>query len=250
MTVLEAFDDIIRTLKQRPLYICTDLGKEFVNFAFKRYCKDKGMKLIHPYSHGKAPFVERVHQTIQKIIWTHIIHTGSKNIIGVLDDVVRTYNTRPHSMLANKSPAWVESNPNSGLIAAANKKYLDRVNKYQRKPKFKIGDRVRVKKNKNTFDKAYDQNFNEEYYSVIERIKHFPINMYRIESLDRQGDDKEVLGLWYEYQLQKVDQNEYRIEQVIRREPRRGRALVKWRGFPPEFNSYVPLDTIRNLNPN
>ena len=206
------------------------------------------MKLIHPYTHEKAPFVERVHQSIQKIFWTHISATGSRNIMPILDDVVRTYNSRAHRMLANKSPIWVENNPDSGLIASANKKYLDRVNKYQRKPKFKIGDRIRIKKAKNVFDKAYDQNFLEEYYTVIGRIKHFPINMYRIESLDRQGDDKRVLGLWYEYQLQKVDQTDHKIEQVLRR---RGRyALVRWRGFSPDFDSWEPIESIRNLSQN
>ncbi len=27
-TVLEAFDEIIKSLHQKPLYVCTDLGKE------------------------------------------------------------------------------------------------------------------------------------------------------------------------------------------------------------------------------
>ena len=44
-------------------------------------------------------------------------------------------------MLAKKSPQFAEDNPNSSLIASHNKKYLDRVNKYKRRPKFKIGDK-------------------------------------------------------------------------------------------------------------
>ena len=44
-------------------------------------------------------------------------------------------------MLAKKSPQFAEDNPNSSLIASYNKKYLDRVNKYKRRPKFKIGDK-------------------------------------------------------------------------------------------------------------
>ena len=44
-------------------------------------------------------------------------------------------------MLAKKSPQFSEDNPNSSLIASHNKKYLDRVNKYKRRPKFKIGDK-------------------------------------------------------------------------------------------------------------
>ena len=59
--------------------------------------------------------------------------------------------------------------------------------------------------------------------------------MYRIESLDRQGDDKNILGLWYEYQLQKVDQDEHRIDQVLRRQG--DQVLVSWRGFEKNRNS-------------
>ena len=64
------------------------------------------MKLIHPYTHEKAVFVERVHQTIQSIFWAHISHTGSKQIIDILDDVIHTYNNRAHRMLGNKTPQW------------------------------------------------------------------------------------------------------------------------------------------------
>ena len=72
--------------------------------------------------------------------------------------------------------------------------------------------------------------------------------MYRIESLDRQGDDKNILGLWYEYQLQKVDQDEHRIDQVLRR--RDDKVLVSLKGFGPKFNSWISSDSLRNLNQN
>ena len=224
------------------------------------------MKLIHPYTHEKvnqifkspnfvattlnlflqAAFIERAHQTIQSIMWSHISHTGSKNIIDILDDVVKTYNNRAHRMLGKKSPQFAEDNPNDSSIATLNRKYQNRVNKYKRRPRFKIGDRVRVKKSKDTFAKHYDTHFNDEYYQVIQLVKHFPINMYKIESLDRVGDDKIVKGLWYEYQLQKVDQDEHRINHVIRR--RGDQVLVNWRGFPSKFDSWIPASSIRNLN--
>ena len=245
-TVLEAFDDIIKTLEQKPLYVCSDLGKEFTNKAFKLYCVNNGMKLIHPYTHEKAAFIERAHQTIQSIFWSNISDKGDYNIINILDDVIKTYNNRSHRMLGGRSPQWAEDNPDSSHIANHNKKYLDRVNKYKRRPRFKIGDKVRVKKSKDTFAKHYDTHFNDEYYQVIQLVKHFPINMYKIESLDRVGDDKIVKGLWYEYQLQKVDQDEHRINHVIRR--RGDQVLVNWRGFPSKFDSWIPASSIRNLN--
>ena len=51
-------------------------------------------------------------------------------------------------MLGNKSPQWAEDNPTSSYLASINKKYLDSFSKYQRKLKFKIEHRVKIKKQK------------------------------------------------------------------------------------------------------
>ena len=72
--------------------------------------------------------------------------------------------------------------------------------------------------------------------------------MYKIESLDRVGDDKVVKGLWYDYQLQKIHQDEHRINHVIRQEG--NKVLVNWRGFGSEFDSWLPANSVRNLNQN
>ena len=106
-------------------------------------------------------------------MWSNISHTGSKNIIDILDDVVKTYNNRAHRMLGKKSPQFAEDNPNDSSIATLNKKYQNRVNKYKRRPRFKIGDKVRVKKSKDTFAKHYDTHFNDcnsHVYALIQGI--------------------------------------------------------------------------------
>ena len=72
--------------------------------------------------------------------------------------------------------------------------------------------------------------------------------MYKIESLDRVGDDKVVKGLWYEYQLQKVNQDDHKINHVIRRSG--NKLLVNWRGFGSEFDSWIDENSVRNLNQN
>ena len=74
-----------------------------------------------------------------------MLEIGSQNFLSVLKGVVNTYSKRPHRMLGNKSPQWAEDNPTLSYLASINKKYLDGFFKYQRKPKFEIGDRVRIK---------------------------------------------------------------------------------------------------------
>ena len=55
--------------------------------------------------------------------------------------------------------------------------------------------------------------------------------MYGLESLDRNNEDKKLMGYFYEYQIQKVDQFEHRISSIIQR--KNGKSLVRWKGFNP-----------------
>ena len=45
--------------------------------------------------------------------------------------------------------------------------------------------------------------------------------------------------------LQETDQTIFRIERVIRKT--KDKALVKWEGYPDEFNSWVSLKDLRGV---
>ena len=70
--------------------------------------------------------------------------------------------------------------------------------------------------------------------------------MYGLESLDRNNEDKKLLGYIYEYQIQKVDKFEHRISSIIQR--KNGKSLVRWKGFNKNFDSWEPDQNIKNLN--
>ena len=48
---------------------------------------------------------------------------------------------------------------------------------------------------------------------------------------------EEIKGSFYEQELQKTEQEVFRIEKVIRRKG--DKSLVKWVGYPMEFNSWI-----------
>ena len=96
---------------------------------------------------------------------------------------------------------------------------------------FKIGDTVRISEYKRkTFDKGYTNNWTEEVF-IIDEIK--PTNPIPYSINDLNGE--KIKGSFYTEELQKTDQQIFRIEKVIRKT--KDEALVEWKGYPNEFNS-------------
>ena len=99
-------------------------------------------------------------------------------------------------------------------------------------PKFKVGDHVRISKYKNIFAKGYTPNWSEEVF-VIKKVKNTVPWTYVINDLN--GD--EIIGTFYEKELQKTNQQEFRIEKVIKRKG--DKLYVKWKGYDNSFNCWI-----------
>ena len=54
-------------------------------------------------------------------------------------------------------------------------------------------------------------------------------------SSDLNGE--EIVGSFYEKELQKTNQKEFRIEKVVKR--KRNKLHVKWKGYNNSFNSWI-----------
>ena len=103
------------------------------------------------------------------------------------------------------------------------------------KPKFSIGDKVRTSKYKRrVFDKGYTPNWTEEVF-VIDKVNLTKPVTYNL--VDLLGE--KVEGSFYEKELQKAKQQTFRIEKVVRRDNKKKKALVKWKGYSDKFNSWV-----------
>ena len=99
-------------------------------------------------------------------------------------------------------------------------------------PKFRVGDRVRISKYKNIFAKGDTPNWSEEVF-VIKKVKNTVPWTYFIKDLN----DEEIIGTFYEKELQKTNQEEFKIEKVIKRKG--DKIYVKWKGYDNSYHSWI-----------
>ena len=107
-------------------------------------------------------------------------------------------------------------------------------------PKFKVGDHVRISKFKNNFAKGYTPNWSEEVF-VIKEVKNTIPWTYVINDLN--GD--EIIGTFYEKELQKTNQQEIRIEKVIKKKD--DKLYVTWKGYDSSSNSWIDKKKLNQI---
>ena len=170
---------------------------------------------------GKSVVTERLMRTIKNKTYKHMTSTSKNVYIDKLDDILHKYNNKNHRTVKMK-PIDVKDNT-----------YLDfskDVN--DNDPKFEVGDHMRISKYKNIFSKGYTPNWSEEVF-VIKKIKNTIPWTYVIDDLNGE----EITGTFYEKELQKIDQEEFKIEKVIKKKG--DKLYVKWKGYDNSFNSWV-----------
>ena len=122
--------------------------------------------------------------------------------IDKLDDIVNEYNNTYHRTI-KMEPVDVKDNT-----------YIDSIKSYSndKDPKFKVGNHVRISRYKDVFAKGYTPNWSEEVF-IIKKVKNTVPWTYVMNNLNGE----EIFGTFYEKELQKTTQQEYRIEEVIKR---------------------------------
>ena len=136
-------------------------------------------------------------------------------------DIVGEYNNTYHRTIKMKPTDVIDNT------------YIDFKKEVNDKdPKFKVGDYVRISKCKNIFAKGYTPNWSEEVF-VIKKVKNTVPWTYVINDLNGE----EIIGTFYEKELQKTNQQEFRIEKVIKKKG--NKLYVNWKGYDSSFNSWI-----------
>ena len=139
------------------------------------------------YNKGKSVVAERFIQTFKNKIFKHMTAVSKNVYFDVLGNIVNKYNNTVHRSIKMKlidfiSDFYAEYNEDSNVT----------------KPKFEVGDHVRISKYKNIFAKWYTQNWSEEIF-VVNRIKNTVPWTYLISDLNVEP----IIGSFYEKRIAK-----------------------------------------------
>ena len=99
------------------------------------------------------------------------------------------------------------------------------------KPKFKVGDHVRISKYKNIFAKGYTPNWSEEVF-VINKIKNTVPWTYVINDLNGE----EIIEVFMKKNCKRLIKKNLEWIKYLKKGDK---LYVKWKGYDNSFNSWI-----------
>lgn len=248
LQVLAAFKKIFQRAP-KPRRLRTDRGPEFKGSTIEKYFDEQNIE--HWSAHNdemKANYAERVIRTLKGSIWGYMRHEKKYRYIDVLQKLVDSYNNTTHRSTRMK-PIEVTRGHVERRLWWHLYKPTDQYKKGQRtkrKHTIKVDDYVRISQMPDTFERAHTEKWTREIFRVRQLFRRVGLPKYRL--VDLTGE--ELKGTYYEGELQKVsysDEEPFEVEALLEEKKvgKNKQILVKWKGWPNKFNSWVNAQEIK-----
>ena len=220
-TIAEAF----KTFKTTPQNLWVDEGSEFYNKDFEAWCRDKNVNMYHTYSGLKSVFVERFNRTMKEYFYKKFTHHQTSDFRHYQEQFLKEYNHTVHSS-TEQTPDDVYYH---GKIPITKVKTIS-----TKKPKFHVGEYVRVSKVKNLFEKGYTARWSSEVFEIAKINTNQHPFVYELKDL--KGED--ITGIFYEQEIQRTKIPEFKvIDKVIQKTKKQ--VLVSYQGYGDKFNKWI-----------
>ena len=148
--------------------------------------------------------LHRANRSLKDIMYRHFAHTNSLRYLDILPKLLDTYNRRKHRVIG-MTPAEAEKPSNAAALSYNLNKNLYMKRLLKRKPKFKIGTKVRIAETRNTFHRSWDPTFRLDVYEITSISRKFPIPTYKVKAIE---DGIPLLATFYGSEFLKVPQDD------------------------------------------
>ena len=193
--VLKALKEIFEEAKILPKTILFDRGSELKNKKMNNFLQSLGIKVFYSDNFVHAPFVERFNYSIQVLIYKYLTDNNTYTFHNKLSEILNVYNGRIHRFL-QMTPNDAENDVNRREVLKRHEEYYNKWKK--RKPKYKVGTKVRISKQKNKFSRGYEKTFQSEIFQIVNVHTRLPIPLYTLKSLERNDM---LEGKFYESEI-------------------------------------------------
>lgn len=227
----------------------TDRGKEFIGKPLQQFLKENDIQFrVATNPDVKAAVVERFNRTLKERMYRYFTFKNTKRYIDVLQPLVGAYNKTPHSTI--KMPPAAVTLYNADI---ARKNLVTRGQQRQphhKQARFKVGQYVRISREKNVFEKGAEKSWSEEIFKITQVLKRQALFIYELCDLDGE----KIEGFFYPEELtliheKRVHNQEYKIDKILRSrgKGKKKQYLVSWLGYPDKFNSWIAADDVKQL---
>jgi hypothetical protein len=253
---VKAFDAITQDEKRWPRIIWFDREGGVRSDLFTDWRKKQNPPIAIRWAEGphKSAIAERMVRTIKNWMMKQLTEENHHNWPTILQDLVLRYNNKVHPKLG-MTPQQAFDNPVKTAQVWDKLKRAElkdtKPEPYRpfskRKPTFKVGDKVRIARDKGVFGKESDKSWSEEIYTITQVDDSIVPKLYTLKDYR----DEPVSGKFYAEQIQKAKYPDvYLIDKVIKSRTVDGRKehFVSFIGHSERFNRWMPASSISRLN--
>ena len=147
---------------RQPQNVKTDAGGEFYNAKVQAFFKKQRINHFSTHGDSHGSVVERWNRTLKTKMYRYFTAKNTLKYIDVLPTLVKTYNHTVHSGIKEKPVNVTTKNEHEIWYRLYGKKNDIHV----KKPKCRVGDKVRLNKRFRPFKKGYLPGWTEELFLV------------------------------------------------------------------------------------
>jgi hypothetical protein len=173
-----AMESMLNKLPDVPQNIISDLGTEYYNSKMATLFQRFGIKHYSIRGKHKACVAERFIKTIKSRLEKYFWENNTHKWIDILDQFIKNYNSTYHRSI-KMAPNMVTEENRLQVFRTLYPKTNDKT-----KPRLNTGDKVRVLKQKNIFEKGYTRSWSIEIYEVVKGFNDSGVDYYSIKDLE------------------------------------------------------------------